>query len=36
MVKCKRCGSDYQVGIKGLCSEECFRKDVQERIDEAT
>ena len=36
MAKCKECGREYEVGIKDCCSEECFKKDVQKRIDEAT
>ncbi|MCV0430169.1 hypothetical protein [Nitrosopumilus sp.] len=36
MGDCKRCGRGYEVGIKEFCSEECFKKDLQERINEAT
>ena len=36
LVKCKECGIEYEVGIKDFCSEECFKKDIQKRIDEAT
>ncbi len=26
MATCKECGSEYEVGVKDCCSEECFRK----------
>ena len=36
MAKCKECGSEYEAGVKDCCSEECFKKNIQKRIDEAT
>ena len=36
MAKCKECGSEYTDGVKDFCSEECFKIDIQKRIDEAT
>jgi len=35
MAKCKECGSDYEVGVKDFCSYECFKKNIQNRINEA-
>ena len=35
-MNCKECGKAYEVGVKDCCSNECFRKNVQKRIDEAT
>ena len=36
IARCKECDNEYEVGIKEFCSEECFKKDIQNRIDEAT
>lgn len=36
MVECKECGSTYEVGVKDWCSEECFKKNIQKRINVAT
>ena len=36
MAKCKECGREYEAGIKDCCSEECFKKNIQKRINEAT
>ena len=30
------CDKEYKTGIKDCCSEECFKKDIQRRINEAT
>jgi hypothetical protein len=36
LAKCKECGSEYETGIKDFCSEQCFKKNIQKRINEAT
>ena len=36
MGKCKECDSEYEVGVKEFCSDECFKKNIQDRINEAT
>ena len=36
MPKCSECGKEFETGVKDCCSEECFRKNVQKRIEEAT
>ncbi len=33
---CKECSSEYDIGIKDFCSEDCFKKNIQKRINEAT
>ncbi|MFQ5496726.1 MAG: hypothetical protein ACE5DU_02440 [Nitrosopumilus sp.] len=35
MAKCKECDNEYEVGVKGFCSDECFKKNIQNRINEA-
>jgi len=34
--KCKECGIEYEEGIKEFCSDGCYKKDIQKRINEAT
>jgi len=36
MAECKECGSGYEAGVREFCSEKCFRKNIQKRINEAT
>ena len=36
MAKCKECGKEYEVGIKELCSENCFKINIQKRIIDAS
>ena len=36
MTKCVECSIEYEIGIKDCCSEECFKKNIQKRINEAT
>jgi hypothetical protein len=36
LAKCKECGGEYETGIKDFCSEKCFKKNIQKRINEAT
>jgi len=36
MAQCKECGSGYEVGVREFCSEDCFKKNIQERINDAT
>jgi len=34
--KCKECGKEYKEGIKEFCSDDCYKIDIQKRINEAT
>jgi len=34
--KCNECNNEFETGIKDFCSEKCFRKNIQRRINEAT
>ncbi|WP_179361633.1 hypothetical protein [Nitrosopumilus cobalaminigenes] len=36
MTQCKECGNGYEVGVREFCSEDCFKKNIQKRIDDAT
>ena len=36
MARCKECGSGYEVGVREFCSENCFKKNIQERINDVT
>jgi endogenous inhibitor of DNA gyrase (YacG/DUF329 family) len=36
MAQCKECGSEYEVGVREFCSDECFKINIQKRINEAT
>ena len=36
LAKCNECGIEYETGVKDFCSEECFKKNIQKRINEAT
>lgn len=36
MTQCKECGIEYEVGVREFCSEDCFKKNIQKRIDDAT
>ena len=36
MSKCKECGNDYSEGIKEFCSKDCYKIDIQKRINKAT
>ncbi|MGY5148151.1 MAG: hypothetical protein ACW9W4_09160 [Candidatus Nitrosopumilus sp. bin_7KS] len=40
MSKCKECGKEYgkeyETGIKEFCSDDCYKIDIQKRINEAT
>jgi len=36
MAKCKECGKDYEIGTKDCCSDECFKENIQKRINKAT
>ena len=36
MAKCIECNIEYEIGIKNCCSDECFKKNIQKRIDVAT
>ena len=36
MNQCKECSSEYEKGVREFCSEECFKKNIQKRIDDAT
>ncbi|MFQ5475431.1 MAG: hypothetical protein ACE5DT_00180 [Nitrosopumilus sp.] len=36
MAKCAECGKEYETGIKDFCSAECWKKDIQKRIEKAT
>jgi len=36
LAKCMECSIEYEIGIKDCCSEECFKKNIQKRINEAT
>ena len=34
MAQCKECGSEYEVGVREFCSDECFKINIQKRINE--
>ena len=36
MAECKECGNEYKIGVREFCSNNCFKKDIQKRINEAT
>ena len=36
MTQCKECGTEYEVGVRGFCSEKCFKINIQKRIKDAT
>ena len=36
MAQCKECGIECEVGVREFCSEGCFKKNIQERINDAT
>ena len=33
---CKECGIEYEAGVREFCSEACFKKNIQDRINDAT
>lgn len=35
LAECKECGKVYEVGVKDCCSDYCFKKNIQKRINEA-
>jgi len=36
MMQCKECGREYEAGVREFCSEECFKINVQKRINDTT
>jgi len=36
MTQCKECGREYEIEVKGFCSDECFKVNIQKRINDAT
>lgn len=36
MAQCEECGRGYEAGVREFCSDECFKKNIQKRIDDAT
>ncbi|MDH3311741.1 MAG: hypothetical protein OEM28_01175 [Nitrosopumilus sp.] len=36
MKKRKECGKGYDIRIKDFCFDECFKENIQKRINEAT
>ncbi|MHA7647171.1 hypothetical protein [Nitrosopumilus sp. S4] len=36
MGQCKLCKKSFKVGIKEFCSMECYKKNIQQRIEDAT
>ena len=36
MLECKECSSVYEAGVGEFCSDECFKKNIQKRIEDAT
>jgi len=36
LAKCKECDTEFKTGIKDFCSEDCWKKNIQKRINEAT
>ena len=36
MIQCKECGIEYEVEVRGFCSEKCFKINIQKRIKDAT
>jgi len=33
---CKECNIEYEIGVKDFCSDDCFKKNIKKRINEAT
>jgi hypothetical protein len=36
LAKCVECFAEYKVGVNSFCSESCFKKNIQKRVNEAT
>ena len=36
LAKCNECSNEYQTGVNRFCSDECFKKNIQTRINDAT
>lgn len=36
MTQCKECGIGYEVEVREFYSDECFKLNIQKRINEAT
>ncbi len=36
LAKCNECNKEYETGIKNFCSDDCLRKNIQKRINDAT
>ena len=34
LAKCNECNKEYVTGIKDFCSDDCFRKNIQKRIND--
>jgi len=36
LVKCAECSAEFKVGVNVFCSDTCFKKNIQKRVNEAT
>jgi len=36
LAKCAECSAEYKVGVNAFCSDTCFKKNIQKRVNEAT
>ena len=36
MASCKECGIEYDAGVREFCSDNCFKVNIQKRINDAT
>lgn len=34
--QCKLCQKSFKIGVKGFCSMECYKKNIKQRIEDAT
>ena len=36
MAKCIECSAEFKVGVNAFCSDACFKKNIQKRVNDAT
>jgi len=36
LAKCNECDIEYELGVKDFCSKDCFKKNIQKRINDVT